>query len=269
MSGCSNRTRQRATVVLPEPEFADDPQRLTAIESEADVLGGVERGPLAEETPTGAVDLVEVLDRQHAPAELRAGGARRQARHRRDQRLGVLLARRIEDRVRGADLHQLAVLHHRDLIGDLRHHAEVVRDEHDTGAVPLLQLADEAQDLGLRRHVERGGRFVRHQDLRVEDQRHGDHRTLALAAGELVRIGCRDARRVRELHFAEEIEDLLAPLPPAELGVNGQHLVDLLAHRHQRVQRRHRLLEDHRELLGRASGGARWARASGDPGLRR
>ena len=54
------------------------------------------------------------------------------------------------------------------------------------------------QDLPLHHHVERGGRLVHDDDLRLECQRHPDHHALAHAAGELVRVGVqpvgRDAR---------------------------------------------------------------------------
>ena len=63
----------------------------------------------------------------------------------------------------GALLDDPAALHHDDAVGDLGHDAEVVRDEQDACAAPFLHLADEAQDLRLRRHVERGRRFVGNQ----------------------------------------------------------------------------------------------------------
>ena len=37
-----------------------------------------------------------------------------------------------------------------------------------------------------------------------------------------------------------------APRARVEVGVNAQHLVDLAADRHHRIERRHRLLKDHR-----------------------
>ena len=75
-------------------------------------------------------------------------------------------------------------------------------------AVPnsLCRSADQVEDLRLHGDVERGGRLVGDQQLRVADQRHRDHRALPHAAGELVRVvvdplaaaaGCRPGRASR------------------------------------------------------------------------
>ena len=85
-------------------------------------------------------------------------------------------------------------------MGDLGHHAEVVGDEQHAGAAPLLQLADQLQDLRLRRHVERRGRLVGDQQRRVEHQGGGDHDALALAARDLVRIDVDQALRLGQVH---------------------------------------------------------------------
>ena len=57
-------------------------------------------------------------------------------------------------------------------------------------AVPslLLQVEDEVEDLRLDGDVERGGRLVGDQHLRIAGERHRDHGALAHAAGQLVRI---------------------------------------------------------------------------------
>ena len=44
------------------------------------------------------------------------------------------------------------------------------------------------QDLRLHRDVERRGRLVRDQQIRLVGERHRDHDALALAAGQLMRI---------------------------------------------------------------------------------
>ena len=50
-----------------------------------------------------------------------------------------------------------------------------------------LQLGKQAQDLRLHRDVERRRRLVGDQQLRLAQQRHGDHHALAQPAGKLVR----------------------------------------------------------------------------------
>ena len=106
--------------------------------------------------------------------------------------------------------------------------------------------AIELQDLRLRGDVERGGRLVGDQERRLEHERHRDHDPLALAAGELVRIRVDDPRGIGQVHLADDVEDLRAPRRGVERRVLDQHLVDLLAAAHDRVERGHRLLEDHR-----------------------
>ena len=135
---------------------------------------------------------------------------------------------------RRPDLDELALLQHRDAVGDLGDDAEVVRDEQHAGAVLAHQVADQREDLRLRRHVERGGRLVRDQELRVEHQRHRDHDALPLAARELVRVRRRHARRIGQAHVGEPLEHLRAPRRRVERRVPAQHLVDLLAAAHDR-----------------------------------
>ena len=106
-------------------------------------------------------------------------------------RVGVLRAG--EDRVRRRLLDDPAGVHDRDLVGHLGDDAEVVRDDHDGRAELALQALDQLEDLRLDGHVERGRRLVGDQQLRVVGQRHRDHRALAHAAGELVRVGRRRA----------------------------------------------------------------------------
>ena len=163
-----------------------------------------------------------------------------------DQHLRVVVLRRAQHLVGRPDLDELAVLQHRDAVGDLGDDAEVVRDEQHAGAVLAHQVAHEREDLRLRRHVERRGRLVRDQELGVEHQRHRDHDALPLAARELVRIRRRHARRIGQAHVGEPFENLRAPRRRVERRVPPQHLVDLLAAAHDGIERRHRLLEDHR-----------------------
>ena len=107
-----------------------------------------------------------------------------------------------------------AAVHDDDVVGELGDDAEVVRDHDDRHVELLLQLVHQAQDLRLRRHVERGRRLVGDQELRVVDQRHRDHHALPHAARELVRIvvdalvGARDARPPSRISIARCAGDL-------------------------------------------------------------
>ena len=112
----------------------------------------------------------------------------------------------VEDLAHRARLHDLPAVHHADAVGGAGDHAEVVRDQDDGHTEPNLQLAHKLQDLGLNRHVERRGRLVGYEDLRVAGEGYGDYHPLAHAAGELVRVlpetvlGVRDADELEQLH---------------------------------------------------------------------
>jgi hypothetical protein len=131
-------------------------------------------------------------------------------------------------------------------VGNLRDHAEVVRDEQHAGAVRAHQLADQREDLRLRRDVERGRRLVGDQQRGLEHQRHRDHDPLPLAARQLMRIGGDHARRIGQLDRADDRQHLRAAVRRRKRRVRREHFVDLVAATHHRIQRGHRLLEHHR-----------------------
>ena len=84
--------------------------------------------------------------------------------------------------------HDPAMLHHGDVVADLRRDPKIVGDEQQRDAEPLLDFVEQFEHLRLHRDVERGNRFVRDQNVGVERQRARDRDALALAAGKLVRI---------------------------------------------------------------------------------
>ena len=160
-----------------------------------------------------------------------------------------------------------AVPHDRDAVGNLGDHAHVMGDEQHRGAVIALQVADQGEDLLLRGDVERRGRLVRDQQFWLEHQRHRDHDALALPARQPVRVGGKDALDVGQPHMLHHRQNLLAPRAGVEIGMDAQHLVDLAADRDHRIERRHRLLKDHRHAGGaqlpQAAG--RWRSSSSSP----
>ena len=117
------------------------------------------------------------------------------------------LAGLVVDLARGADLLDLAAVHHRDPVGDLHRLLLIVGDEHGGDVLLVVQAPQPGAQLGADGGVERAERLVEQQHLRLDGERPGERHPLALAAGELVRA-------------------LLGPLGQAD---QRQQLVDALA----------------------------------------
>ena len=125
-----------------------------------------------------------------------------------EQRLGVRVPGPGEQHVGRRGLDDPAGVHDQDPVGPAGDHAHVVGDQQQPHVQPGLQLVQQPQDLGLDGHVERGGRLVGDQQLRLAGQRHRDHHALAQAAGQLVRVRVEPLGRARN---ADQAEDLLGP----------------------------------------------------------
>ena len=104
---------------------------------------------------------------------------------------------------------------------------------------------EQPQDLRPGGDVQRRRRLVGDDQRRLERERHGDHHALTLAAGDLVRVARKNALRLGQTHVCEHLDDAFFAHSWAQLGVNLDDLIGLAADGHQRVQRDHRLLEDH------------------------
>src|SRR5579883_3299855 len=101
--------------------------------------------------------------------------------------LGALLARGGEDAFRGADLHQLAEIEKRHLIGDARGLLHVVRHQSD-GEI-LLQRVHQLLDLEGADRIERTRRLVHQDHFGANGDGARDHQPLLLAAREAERGG--------------------------------------------------------------------------------
>ena len=137
-----------------------------------------------------------LLDLERAAQLLRGQQYRCVGRHRIELPLrtaGQQLARiglaRIRKQFRSRrDLYQAALFHHADPVCKMPYQIQVVRDEQHRHVFFALQLIQQLQNLYLDRHVQRSSRLVGNQQFRFAGQRHRDHRALALAAGELMRV---------------------------------------------------------------------------------
>ena len=130
-------------------------------------------------------------------------------------------------------------------MGDFGHHAEIMGDEQHARAPPLLQFAHELEDLRLCCHVERRGRLIGDQQSWIEHQGGRDHDALALTAGQLVRIDIEQALGLGQPYRAHDIEYAQPAFGRRQRGVDLEHLANLFANRHHRIERRHGFLENH------------------------
>ena len=92
-----------------------------------------------------------------------------------------------KERSRGSRLDDAAEIHDGDMIADVPHDPQVVRDEEIGKTAFRLNVLQQVDDLRLDRDVERGDRLVGDDQRRVESEGTGDGKALALPAGELRR----------------------------------------------------------------------------------
>ena len=245
-----DQPRQRqAERGLARSGLADHAERLPGAHVDVDAVDRLHMADrAAEETLLDREPDANVAPFHHRPGAASAFG-RRAFRLGRQQVAGIVMLRVGEDLRRRSGLDDLALGHHADAVGDLAHDAEVVGDEQHRHAVLRLQPGEQFEDLRLHGHVERRRRLVGDQQLRLVGQRHGDHHALALAAGELVRIGAEPLFRLAHADFLEQLQRSQPRLPLAHALVQAENLADLLLDRVQRVERGHRLLEDHGDLV--------------------
>ena len=171
-----------------------------------------------------------------------------EARHGRQQPARVGVERPAEHALGGAALDQARRIHDVHAVGVAGDDAEVVGDDDDRHAEPAGEVLHQLQDLRLDGDVERGGGLVRDQELGIAGKPDGDHHALAHTARQLMRVLRQAARRVRYADQGEQLDGAGARFRLAHLQMNEQRLHDLQADAQHRVERGHRLLEDHGDL---------------------
>ena len=180
------------------------------------------------------------------------------------QRARVGMARAPEDLVDRRVFHDPAAIHHDDPAAHLADDAQVVRDEQKPepppGVRPIALAgiavlagtatadpAEEVEDLGLDRHVERGRRLVRDQQARLVRDRERDQAALAHAAAQLVRVAAGLGPGLRQFGLPQRRQDAAGDRRAGH-AVGAEALGEVIAERPQRVERGHRVLEDHAGL---------------------
>jgi hypothetical protein len=118
-----------------------------------------------------------------------------------------------------------------------------VRDQQQPHATFAPQLAQQLEHLDLHGDIERRGRFVGDQQLRLAGHRLRDHRALQHAAGKFERILARAASCLRDAHAVEQLHGAGQRRAPIEAAMHAQALGDLFADAHARIECRQGVLE--------------------------
>ena len=158
-----------------------------------------------------------------------------------EQRLGVRMARLVEDRLGRTFLDDAPEVHHRDPVTDVTHHGQIVRDEEVGDAEPRLQVLQQVHHLGLARHVERAHRFVEHEHLGVEHQRPRHRDPLELPARQLAGKRSRRCGPSPTRSISSRARSRCTARVRVEVRLHG--LAERREHRRVGIERRVRILE--------------------------
>ena len=192
---------------------------------------------------------VPQIGRQAGDGRQARGARPVEPRHGLQQAERVRVPRRAEHRIGGALLDDAAGIHHVDAVGVARDDAEIVGDDHQGDPEALAEVFHQLQDLGLDGDVERGGRLVGDDQRGIAGQRDGDHHPLTHAARQFVRVLVEAAGGIGD---ADQIEQRLCAGAGGRLRqseMDDERFGDLRRDGEHRVERGHRLLEDHRDVL--------------------
>ena len=182
------------------------------------------------------------------------------ARHRADQPARVGMQRRVEHRVDRPLLDDAAGIHHGDAVGEAGDHREVVGDPDQRGAGLGGEVLHLGEDLRLDGDVERGGRLVGDQQRRAGAAARWRSRRAGACRRRTDADRRRAARRATGCRPHERLAGARARAPLRDALVRGDRLDHLGVDAQHRVERHHRVLEDHRERFGRAAAQSRLRR---------
>ena len=145
-------------------------------------------------------------------------------------------------------LHHAALFHHDDLVAIGGGEAKIVRDENGRHATITREVDQQVHHRLLRSDVEASRGLIRDQQFRSTGQREGDDHALAHAAGQLERVGVIALFWPLDPHLQQGLDGFLARVARARAGVLAQHILDLMADLAYGIERRARILENHRHF---------------------
>ncbi|BBK32731.1 hypothetical protein STHU_33650 [Allostella humosa] len=129
---------------------------------------------------------------------------------------------------------------------------QVVRDEEVGDAAPALHVAQQVDDLGLDRHVQRRYRLVADDDHGLDRQGAGNRHALALAARQLVRIAVE--MLLGQPHLGQELGHPPAPVAAGAQAMDAQGVAHRVGDPAARVQAGIGVLEDDLHAAAEAHG---------------
>ena len=149
-----------------------------------------------------------------------------------------------------AALDNFTVAHDADGFGIVLRQTQIVGNEDNRHTHLLLQIVEQIENLGLNSHIQSSGRLIGNQQVRFINERHGNHNALQLTAGKLVRILFHAALGFFDAHTFQQCQCLLSCFFFAELFiVHTCRFNQLRTDTHKRIERGHRLLENHADAV--------------------
>ena len=147
---------------------------------------------------------------------------------------------------RRSDLHDFSGIHDRHTICCRSSHTQVMGHKNRRHAKPAPDLPEQSQNLRLDRHVQRRSRFIRKQNRRIPGKRDRHHAPLPHSARKMMRVEFHPLLRPVYLHQLHQLQHPVMKCFPRDLRVvHLDSLCDLLPNGHGRIQRCHRILENH------------------------
>ena len=165
-------------------------------------------------------------------------------RDRRKQPLGIGVDRALEDVLSSSLLDDLPGIKHGHLVGDAPDHSEIVADEDHGQAALATQLLEQLEDLRLDRDVERRGRLVEDQQIRLGGEDAGDQGALAHAARQFVRVGLGNGLGLDDADLVEQLDCPREGALGREATMMNQPFANLVANTQRRIEHREGVLED-------------------------
>ena len=144
--------------------------------------------------------------------------------------------------------HHLAGVEHHHPVTDPGNGTQIVADIDHGRAGLAVDVAQQLQNMRLRRHVQPGGGFVKQQHIGFARQRHGNCHPLLLATRELMRVAGRNGLGLRQTHLAQQFGHTVGVLGRWQCAVQRHCFQQLPTHTQRRSQRLAGILRHQRHL---------------------